>query len=192
MRPFPPAFAPRRIIGLPVLLLAASAALATGPALAQTATQTGNQTPPPAATQPAPQPSVAAPADAAQPITSGTLQTKLGKQKATQIESHIAALHRSLGITAQQEPLWQNFANAMRENVVQMDAAYAERQNQYGQMSAVQDLESYGRVEETNARNVQQLLPPFRALYDSFSPAQKKAADSTFHRYTEKAVKKSG
>ena len=37
-----------------------------------------------------------------------------------------------------------------------------------------------------------QLLPPFQALYDSFSPEQKKTADTTFLRYTDKAVKKPG
>jgi protein CpxP len=140
---------------------------------------------------PASMPAIATPAPvAAEMTTSGALQTKLGKEKAGRIESHITSLHTVLKITSAQEPVWQSFASAMRQNVVQMDAVYAKRQSSYGSMNAVQDLQSYGEVEETNARNVQQLLPPFQALYDSFSPEQKKTADTTFLRYTEKAVKK--
>jgi hypothetical protein len=126
------------------------------------------------------------------PMSTASLQTRIGRDKATRIESHISHLHATLRITAAQEPLWQSFASVMRQNVVQMDAVYARRQSDYGSMNAVQDLESYGDVEETNARNVQLLLPPFRALYDSFSPDQKKTADTTFLRYTDKAVKKPG
>ena len=138
-------------------------------------------------------PAMSMPANAnAGMVTSASLQGTIGKDKAARIESHIAGLHSTLKITAAQEPLWQNFAAMMRQNVVQMDAVYAKRQNGYGAMNAVQDLVSYGEVEETNAHNVQMLLPPFQALYDSFSPQQKKAADATFLRYTDKAVKKPG
>ncbi|MGI4745908.1 MAG: Spy/CpxP family protein refolding chaperone [Janthinobacterium lividum] len=144
---------------------------------------------------PASMPAMATPApDAAPPAaemtSSGALQTKLGKEKAGRIESHITSLHTALKIKPAQEALWQSFASTMRQNVVQMDAVYAKRQSIQGSMNAVQDLQSYGDVEETNARNVQQLLPPFQALYDSFSADQKKTADTAFLSYTNKAVKK--
>lgn len=188
-----------RRVGAAALLALGLTALATPGALAQAANTT------PASTAPAETPpgtgsspgALSATADAAPaapvqgPISIGTLQSKLGKEKAARIEFHITTLHASLKITSAQEPLWQNFAGTMRQNVVQMDAVYAKRQGGYGSMNAVQDLQSYGEVEDTNARNVQQLLPPFQALYDSFSPEQKKTADTTFSRYTDKAVKKS-
>ncbi|NPD67358.1 Spy/CpxP family protein refolding chaperone [Lichenicola cladoniae] len=181
----------RKLLGAGALAtFALTAPLLAAPAVAQVA---ASETPaaPAAPTAPA----MAAPATDAAPVaaemtSSGALQTKLGKEKAGRIESHITSLHTVLKIKPEQEALWQSFGSAMRQNVVQMDAVYAKRQSSYGSMNAVQDLQSYGEVEETNSRNVQQLLPPFQALYESFSPEQKKTADTTFLRYTEKAVKK--
>jgi len=132
---------------------------------------------------------------AATPAPSGTapaMQSKLGKEKAERVEKHIAELHRVLKITPAQETLWQNFATAMRANATQMDQVYAQREQAISGMNAVQNLESYGEVETTMAQNVQKLLPPFQALYDSFSAEQKKTADTTFQRYTNRAVHKAG
>lgn len=186
----------RKLLGAGALVTVAL----TAPALAQVSTTETPARPPAAVASPAPMapasmpartaPAPDATAATAEMTSSGALQTKLGKEKAGRIESHITSLHTVLKIKPAQEPLWQSFASAMRQNVVQMDAVYAKRQSSYGSMNAVQDLQSYGEVEETNARNVQQLLPPFQALYDSFSADQKKTADTTFLRYTEKAVKK--
>ena len=125
-------------------------------------------------------------------LTSATFQSKVGKQKAAKIESHISRLHAALKITQQQEPLWQDVASVMRQNVVQLDSVFARRETQYGTMNAVQDLQSYAEVQEALAHNVQMLLPPFQALYDSLSPDQKKAADAAFLQNTNKALQKSG
>ena len=54
----------------------------------------------------------------------------------------------------------------------------------------MRDLQAYGAIEDANARNTQLLLPPFRALYDSFSPDQKKTADAIFRRYTDRAARR--
>lgn len=187
----------RKLLGAGALAtFALTAPLLAAPALAQVTAPDSPAAPTaPASPAPVAMPAMAAPATDAAPVgaemtSSGALQTKLGKEKAGRIESHITSLHTVLKIKPEQEALWQSFASAMRQNVVQMDAVYAKRQSSYGSMNAVQDLQSYGEVEETNSRNVQQLLPPFQALYESFSPEQKKTADTTFLRYTEKAVKK--
>ena len=116
-------------------------------------------------------------------------QTRLGQTEAASVENHIATLHRRLQITPAQEPLWQALAGAMRESVVQLDRVYAERKQAYGSMSAVDDLKSYGLVQQVHARNVQSLIEPFQRLYDSFSAAQKKAADETFRNFTGSAVR---
>ncbi len=117
-------------------------------------------------------------------------QTGFGRNEGARIESHIAHLHASLRITPAQEPLWQGFAGALRDTVLRMDAAYADRQRDRASADAVRELQAYGAIEDVNARNVQLLLPPFRALYDSFSPDQKKTADLTFRRYTDKAMRR--
>lgn len=119
------------------------------------------------------------------------LQTRLGRRQAAAVEQHIATLHSRLHITPAQEPLWRPLAAAMRDNVVQLDSVYAEREKNYGAMSAVDDLKSYGKVQQTHANNVQNLIGPFQALYDSFNPAQKKDADETFRKFTDSAVKSS-
>lgn len=185
-----------RRFGAAALLAVGLTALNAPGAFAQAANSAPDTTAsaPPAAGSTAATPS--ATADAAPPVATpgpisiGTLQSKLGKEKAARIESHITTLHTSLKITPAQEPLWQNFTGVMRQTVVQMDAVIAKRQDAHGAMNAVQALQSYGEVEDTNARNVQLLLPPFETLYDSFTPEQKKTADNAFNRYTDKAVKK--
>ncbi len=144
---------------------------------------------PPAAPIAAPSPIATAPAPG---DTGAAFQSKVGREKAAKIETRIARLHAALRITPAQEPLWQDFASVMRQNVVELDGVYARRESQYGAMNAVQDLQSYAAVQEANARNVQMLLPPFQALYDSLSPEQKKAADATFEHTTSKALQKSG
>ncbi len=140
----------------------------------------------PARAQPAP----AAPTPAGAATTASASQTGFGRSEGARIEGHIAHLHASLRITPAQERLWQGFAAALRGNVARMDAAYAGRQHDHATADAVRDLEAFGTIEDANARNVQLLLPPFRALYDSFSPEQKRTADATFRRYTDKAVRR--
>lgn len=117
------------------------------------------------------------------------LQTPLGRKEAASVEKHIATLHAKLHITQAQEPLWQPLAAAMRDNVVQLDSVYAEREKTYRSMSAVDDLKSYGQVQQTHAVNVKNLIGPFEALYGSFSVSQKKEADETFRTFTDNAVK---
>ena len=172
------------------LLLAALLAGAPGMAMAQAMAPGA----PAAVTPQSPTATVMqAPAAAAPSDNNGAaFQSKVGKEKAAKIETRIARLHAALRITPQQEPLWQNFAGVMRQNVVQLDAVYAKRENAYGGMNAVQDLQSYAEVQEVTARNVQMLLPPFQALYDSLSPDQRKAADATFQHNTNRALQKSG
>ena len=125
----------------------------------------------------------------AQTVPAGT-QTGYGRSAGPRIESHIAHLHASLRITPAQEAAWQGFAAALRDTVARMDAAYASRQRDRAGADAVRDLEAYGAIEDANARNAQLLLPPFRALYDSFSPDQKKTADAIFRRYTDRAARR--
>ena len=118
----------------------------------------------------------------------GKLPTS-ARSEAAATERHIATLHARLHITQAQEPLWQPLAAAMRNSVSELDRVYAQRGRTYDSMSAVQDLKSYAEVQQTHASNVESLIAPFERLYGSFSPAQKHAADETFRRFTENAVK---
>ena len=127
--------------------------------------------------------------DSSAPQGGSAPQTKRGRTEAASVEKHIATLHHDLHITPAQEPLWQTLASAMRQSVVKLDDVYAQRKKDYGSMSAVDDLKSYGAVQEVHARNVQSLIGPFEQLYDSFSPTQKKAADETLRSFTGNAIR---
>jgi len=117
------------------------------------------------------------------------LRTRLGRREADAVERHIQSLHRALHITPAQEALWKPLAAAMRQNVVDLDSIYEQREKHYDEMSAVDNLRSYAAVQETHARNVSSLIGPFEALYESFSDAQKRIADETFRRLTDTAVR---
>ena len=114
---------------------------------------------------------------------SGNLAYAAAKAKpapADPVEARIKTLHGSLHITAAQEPLWNNFAQVMRENA----KAMADRRKQAAQnarsRSAVDDLKAYATVIDAHADEIRKLIPTFQALYDSMSDAQKKTADTVF------------
>ncbi|MCQ8240646.1 Spy/CpxP family protein refolding chaperone [Rhizosaccharibacter radicis] len=179
---FPPPASGRFVRAAHWLLAALALASATpGPARAQA----GPGQPPPGP--------VSAPASGSIPAGSpAAIQSRLGRQKAARIESNLTALHRALAITPAQDPLWQTFADTLRRNVGRLDIVYAEREARNGRVSAVDDLGSYARLETIAAQNAQTMIGPFRALYDSFTDAQKRIADSTLRRFTDRAVRRSG
>ena len=71
----------------------------------------------------------------------------------------------------------------MRENARDMDHAYRRRAEQLAQMNALQNLESYARLERTRSHDVGRLVQPFRQLYAALSPQQKREADQLFRAY---------
>ena len=101
-------------------------------------------------------------------------------QSADQTEARIAALHRELHITADQDEQWKDFAQVMRANAQKMRASITERSSMLKHMSAVEDLHSYERVADEHADGLKRLVPAFEALYVKMSPAQQKNADHVF------------
>ena len=117
---------------------------------------------------------------------SGDLVQAAAKAKsaaADPVEARIKTLHSSLHITTAQEPLWNNFAQVMRENAKVMADQRKEVARNAESRSAVDTLKSYAAVIDAHADEIRKLLPTFQALYDSMSEAQKKTADAVFrHR----------
>lgn len=146
----------RTFLDQPGRLLAAAAfgalILAAPPSHAQTASQSQRQV----ATKPA-----------------------AGTEK-SQVEARITDLHTKLHITADQEPKWTDFAQAMRDNAKRMDDALAKRAKDIKTMTAVDDLRSYRDMTEVHHDNLQKLVRAFEPLYDSMSAEQKKTADTVF------------
>jgi periplasmic protein CpxP/Spy len=144
-------------------LLAALLALSSGVAAQQAA-----PLPPPAGIPPAPPPGVASPDQAARAAESAA------------VERRIASLRRRLHITAEQLPLWDAVAQAMRDEAATVSALMAHRVAAAGPMSAVEDLRQYQQVAQAHVEGLQMLVPAFEKLYAALTPEQQKAADSAF------------
>ncbi|WP_428375351.1 Spy/CpxP family protein refolding chaperone [Lichenicoccus sp.] len=161
------------LLAPPVTLLASAAAAQTeAPALA-----------------PSQSPAEASLGRPAASLSQSGMRSRLGRQQAEALEAHITTLHRTWHITTAQEPLWGRLTGAMRHGAVQLDAAYARREQQNAGANAVEDLRAYALVQQTHASNAADLLAPFGSLYDSFSPAQKHIADETVRHFTDNALK---
>ena len=88
-----------------------------------------------------------------------------------------------MAITPAQEPLWSAFATVMRENASRMERAYDQRHATATKASALEDMRGYAEMSRLHADNVQRLVGPFEALYQSMSPEQRAAADKTFQQF---------
>lgn len=99
---------------------------------------------------------------------------------AKDVEAHIAMLHSELKITPAEEGRWAAFAQVMRENAAQMDAAFSQRGAALGTMNAAQNLQSYAEIARVQSADMQKLATAFQTLYASFPAAQQKLADEVF------------
>jgi len=102
------------------------------------------------------------------------------------VEARIKDLHKKLHITAAQKPQWDDLTLVMRENAQAMTALQKERAADAQSMSAVDVIKSYESVIAAHEDGMKKFVPPFEALYNTMSDAQKKTADSLF-RNREKA-----
>ena len=90
-------------------------------------------------------------------------------------------LHTALQITPDQDPKWNEVAQAMRENAAAMDKLVAANQETPPQnMTAVEDLKSYQKFAQAHVDGLKNLISSFKALYAAMPDAQKKIADKVF------------
>jgi hypothetical protein len=102
------------------------------------------------------------------------------------VEARIRDLHKRLHITAAQRPQWDNLTQVMRTNAQAMVDLQKQRAADVNSMSAVDVVKSYAQVIDAHEDGMKKFIPPFEALYNTMSDAQKKTADSLF-RSREKA-----
>jgi len=95
-------------------------------------------------------------------------------------EAQIKQLQGALSITAAQEPLWNDLTQVMRENAKDMDDLNKERAENTEPMNAVEHMKFHSKITQAHLDQMNKLLPPFEAFYDSLSDDQKKIADTTF------------
>jgi hypothetical protein len=99
------------------------------------------------------------------------------------VEHRIRELHAKLKITPEQAQLWENVANTMKENEMNMHALIVERHENTGNRTALEDLESYQKIAAAHADALSKFAQAFQPLYDAMPDAQKKNADTVFGTY---------
>jgi protein CpxP len=106
------------------------------------------------------------------------------------VELRIKDMHAKLKITAEQEPQWVLVATVMRDDAKAMDALTQTRFDHAKDMTAIDDLKSYGEIATAHADGINKLTPVFTTLYTNMSDSQKKEADILFrhgpHKHSHK------
>jgi hypothetical protein len=95
-------------------------------------------------------------------------------------EARIKELQGALKITADQEELWNNLTQVMRENAQDMDALTKERAENTKTMNAVEHMKFHSKITQAHLDQLEKFIPPFEAFYDSMSDEQKKITDTIF------------
>jgi len=100
------------------------------------------------------------------------------------VEQRIQTLKTSLKITPDQESKWSSVAQAMRDNANRMEKLVAEKRKiAPDKTTAVDDLKTYQDFAQAHLDGIKHLTSPFKSLYDSMTPDQKKNADTVFESY---------
>ncbi|MDQ5988021.1 MAG: hypothetical protein CSYNP_03774 [Syntrophus sp. SKADARSKE-3] len=92
------------------------------------------------------------------------------------LEVRIEALHKKLKITQEQEGLWNNMTEVMRQNAQTMATLFARiksRESNAG--TPVDEIKFYGQLAEAHANSIKKFIPVFETLYNGLSDDQKKA-----------------
>jgi hypothetical protein len=95
-------------------------------------------------------------------------------------EAQIKQLQSTLNITDDQKELWNNLTQVMRENAKDMDAFAKERAETTKSMNAVEHLKRHSEITETHLAQLEKLIPPFEAFYNSMSDQQKNITNMIF------------
>lgn len=106
---------------------------------------------------------------------------KAGSRQAKQppadpVEAQISDLQKRLKITPAQQPQFDAFAQAVRQNTQEMNSLMQQEQQKTAR-NAVEDLRISVLVAQAEADGLKRLLPPLEALYASLSDQQKRTAD---------------
>lgn len=96
------------------------------------------------------------------------------------VELRIKDMHAKLKITPEQEEQWGKVTQTMLEDAKTMDTLTQARVDHAKDMTAVDDLKSYGEIADAHAAGIKKLTPLFADLYAGMSDTQKKEADTLF------------
>ncbi|HVC18105.1 MAG TPA: Spy/CpxP family protein refolding chaperone [Rhodanobacter sp.] len=113
------------------------------------------------------------------PTTSAAAEPAAVGQR-ERVEQRIADMHATLHITASQEAQWDSFSQVMLDNAQAMDTAIGKNASTTTPRTAKEIMDTYARIAELHAQNVQKLSNAFDTLYAGLTADQKKAADEMF------------
>jgi hypothetical protein len=122
-------------------------------------------------------------------MTNATLShAASGKNKSAEVtktaadytESRIKQLRGAIKITEDQEVLWNNVTQVMRENAKDMDVLSKVRAEKAKTMNAVEQIKFHSKMTEAQLDQQKKFIPPFEALYASMSDVQKTVTDTIF------------
>jgi hypothetical protein len=108
------------------------------------------------------------------------------------VEARISYLHTNLNITPEQEELWNNVAQVMRDNAKAMDALIKARSENATAMNPLDDLKSYSEIADMHADGLKKFIPAFEALFNTMSDDQKQNAHKIFHNHRHSKSKAKG
>jgi hypothetical protein len=115
---------------------------------------------------------------------------KAAQKPIDKTEARVKELHAKLKITPAQDPQWQDFVSAERDNAQQMSDLIAKREQMAGSMNAVDDFKNYETIAKAHEDGLEKIVPAFEKLYASMSDDQKKMADNLFKGTGQGAGKK--
>ena len=122
------------------------------------------------------------------PAAAGATQSK-----GETVEERITNLHAALKITPDEETKWNGVAQAMRENVANLEKLVAERRTQAPQnMTALDDLTTYQKFAQAHVDGLKNLTSAFTSLYDAMPAAQKTNADQVFRNFWRENTRSHG
>jgi periplasmic protein CpxP/Spy len=104
--------------------------------------------------------------------------------KGETVEQRITHLHADLKISPDEEKLWDDVAQAMRDNAARMKKLAAEKMQHRSAMTAKENLETYQEMAQAHVDGLKNLSSSFDALYDAMPDNQKKVADRVFRQLT--------
>lgn len=128
------------------------------------------------------------PPPAAPPATPAPASSSAKHMMPPHVDDRINQMHQRLHITAEQQPSWDAFAQAMRDNAAASAQAYQDRAAHLQTMTATENLHSFAQMEQTRAQGLQGLASSFDTLYAGLSDEQKHTADTMFRRQGERAA----
>jgi len=139
-----------------------------------------------------PLPPTAAPTTPAAPAAPPSSSSAPSAATQAAVDQRIRTLQSQLGVTEAQMPLWDAFAQAMRDNAAATDALFTQRASAVATMNATDNMHSYAQIARAYADNTERLATAFDSLYASLSDTQKQAADTLFRQQATAAAQPRG